>query len=104
MVKETVAGDLSDGFYLAEMALNIFMLAAFVAASPKFRRCSARRYVRHQRDFGHLRGRGDHGRGSGQNELSEILGFVVASAMTNVVGGFMITDRCLNVQERIDKK
>jgi proton-translocating NAD(P)+ transhydrogenase subunit alpha len=36
--------------------------------------------------------------GAGLNEVSEILGFVaVASAMTNVVGGFLITDRMLKM-------
>jgi NAD(P) transhydrogenase subunit alpha len=36
--------------------------------------------------------------GSGKNELSTILGFIaVASAMTNVVGGFLITDRMLKM-------
>jgi len=41
--------------------------------------------------------------GAGLNEVSTILGFVaVASAMTNVVGGFLITDRMLKMFKKGD--
>jgi len=41
--------------------------------------------------------------GAGYNMVSTILGFVaVASAMTNVVGGFLITDRMLKMFKKGD--
>ena len=43
--------------------------------------------------------------GAGYNEVSTILGFVaVASAMTNVVGGFLITDRMLKMFKKGDAR
>jgi NAD(P) transhydrogenase subunit alpha len=39
--------------------------------------------------------------GAGWNRVSDILGFVaVAAAMSNVIGGFMITDRMLKMFKR----
>ena len=43
--------------------------------------------------------------GADYNRVSTILGVVaVASAMTNVVGGFMITDRMLRMFKREDRR
>lgn len=43
--------------------------------------------------------------GSGHSQMSTILGAVaVASAVTNVVGGFLITDRMLKMFKKKDSK
>jgi NAD(P) transhydrogenase subunit alpha len=42
--------------------------------------------------------------GSGQKDIAEILGVIaVASAMINVVGGFLVTDRMLRMFKRREK-
>lgn len=43
--------------------------------------------------------------GSGHGTLASVLGFVaVAAATTNVIGGFLITDRMLGMFKRDEKK
>jgi NAD(P) transhydrogenase subunit alpha len=43
--------------------------------------------------------------GSAQNKVATILGFVaVVAATSNIVGGFLITDRMLRMFKRGDKK
>ena len=43
--------------------------------------------------------------GSGQKDLAAILGLIaVASAMINVVGGFLVTDRMLKMFKRKEEK
>lgn len=43
--------------------------------------------------------------GSAQNRVSTILGFIaVVAATSNIVGGFLITDRMLKMFKRGDKK
>jgi NAD(P) transhydrogenase subunit alpha len=83
------------------MALNIFMLAAFVGyyvitkVPPLLHTplMSATNAISAISVVGAVMVAG-----AGKNEVSQILGFIaVASAMTNVVGGFMITDRMLKM-------
>ena len=63
--------------------------------------------VADQRHLGH-RGGGrdpDHRRGEGATTLSKVLGFIaVTAAMTNIVSGFLITDRMLKMFKKREEK
>ena len=88
-------------------SLYILVLAGFLGFEVIGRRVAPAAHaadVGHQRHFRHLAGRlaGDRRqRQSTPTPLSRVLGFVaVTAAMINVVGGFMITDRCCRCSRR----
>ena len=82
--------------------LFVFMLATFTGIVGDPQRVAAAAHaadVADQRDFGHRRGGFDRaGRQSKKTTFSTILGAVaVVASMTNIVSGFLLTDRMLKM-------
>ena len=78
------------------------MLATFTGLAGDSQRLAAAAHaadVADQRDFGHRRGRVDRaGRRAADVDFSAILGAVaVFASMTNIVSGFLLTDRMLKM-------